>query len=110
MNISSFGFALALLATLPAMAQQPANPSPGCTATPSELAANKKVVLEFFRPGADRIALADPSYIQHNPAFKKRAQDKNISDYEEFKATFTERGRGGGRGRGGAADTPQPPA
>jgi predicted SnoaL-like aldol condensation-catalyzing enzyme len=64
--------------------------------------------MEFFRPGADRVALADPSYKQHNPAFKKRADDNHVSDYEEFKATFTERARGGGRGRGSGAG-PQPP-
>jgi predicted SnoaL-like aldol condensation-catalyzing enzyme len=105
MNLAHF--TIALFATVPIMAQQPANPAPGCAATSAELAANKKVALEFFRPGADRIALADPSYKQHNPAFKKRAEDKNISDYEEFKATFTERARGAGRGRGGADGTPQ---
>jgi predicted SnoaL-like aldol condensation-catalyzing enzyme len=114
MNIaktSLIGFALALLGSVPVMAQQPAvpaNPTPGCTATPAELAANKKVALEFFRPGADRIALADPTYKQHNPAFKKRAEDNKVSDYEEFKAAFAGAGRGGGRGRG-PGDGPQPP-
>jgi hypothetical protein len=93
-----------LIAALPLIGQTavPANPGPGCSATPEELAANKKVVLEFFRPGADRVALADPSYIQHNPAFKKRAEEKKITDYEEFKVTFTARAQRGGRGRGAA--------
>ena len=87
-----------------ALAQQ-ANPTPGCSATPAQLEANKKVALEFFRPGADRLALADPTYKQHNPAFKKRAEENKVSDYEEFKAAFSG-GRGGGRG---PATGPTPP-
>ena len=63
------------------------------------------MALEFFRPGADRLALADPSYKQHNPAFKKRAEENKVSDYEEFKAAFAG-GRGGGRG---PATGPAPP-
>jgi predicted SnoaL-like aldol condensation-catalyzing enzyme len=90
----------------------PANPTPGCRATPAELEANKKVALEFFRTtGADRVALADPSYKQHNPAFKKRAEENKVSDYEEFKNTFLAQasGRGGAAGARGAAKGPQPP-
>jgi predicted SnoaL-like aldol condensation-catalyzing enzyme len=76
-----------------AQAQQPApvqaNPAPGCTASPAEIAANKKVATQFFvTRGADRVALADPTYKQHNPAFKKRGEDEKISDYDEFKNTF----------------------
>jgi predicted SnoaL-like aldol condensation-catalyzing enzyme len=111
MTIPKLLSALALFSGVLVVAQEPlvpTNPSPGCSATPAELAANKKVAMEFFRPGGDRISLADPSYKQHNPAFKKRAEDNHTSDYDEFKATFTERARGGGRGRG-AGDGPQPP-
>jgi predicted SnoaL-like aldol condensation-catalyzing enzyme len=96
---------IVLLSGAAAFAQQ-ANPTLGCTATPAQLEANKKVALEFFRPGADRLALADPSYKQHNPAFKKRAEENKVSDYEEFKAAFAG-GRGGGRG---PATGPAPPA
>ena len=106
---SRIGLALTLLSGLPLLAQQaamPANPTMGCSATPAELAANKKVVMEFFTPQADRLALADPTYKQHNPAFKKRAADKGISDIEEFRAAFGA-GRGGG-GRGPATG-PTPP-
>ncbi len=109
-------YRLALLLVLtasPAFAQAPApaqqaNPSPGCTATAAQLAENKKVAMEFFRAqGADRVALADPSYKQHNPAFKKRAEDNKVSDYEEFKAAFANpQGRGG---RGPAAGPTPPP-
>ena len=110
--------ALTLLATT-AVAQQPpaapanaANPAPGCTATPAQLEANKKVAMQFFRvQGDERVALADPSYKQHNPAFKKRAEDNKVSDYEEFKNSFSTAalaGRQGGPGRGAAAG-PQPP-
>src|SRR5882672_2672314 len=79
-----------------------ANPAPGCTATPAQLEANRKVAMEFFRAqGADRVALADTTYRQHNPAFKKRAEDNKVTDYDEFKATFTaQAGRQGGAGRG----------
>jgi predicted SnoaL-like aldol condensation-catalyzing enzyme len=88
------------------MAQQPANPSPGCSATPAQLAANKKLVMSFFDPAVDRVSLADPGYKQHNPAFKKRGADKGISDYEEFKAAFGAGRQGGSRGAGNG---PQPP-
>ena len=47
------------------------HPDAGCTATPAQIEANKKVAMAFFAPGADRVALADPSYKQHNPAFIK---------------------------------------
>ena len=109
-----------VLATLPATAQQPApaaaaNPASGCTATSAQLEANKKVAMQFFRvQGDERVALADPSYKQHNPAFKKRAEDAKVSDYEEFKNSFSSaalaaRQGGAGAGRGQAAG-PQPPA
>ncbi len=70
--------------------------------------------MEFFRTtGTDRVALADPSYKQHNPAFKKRAEDEKVSDFDEFKTTFLAqgagRGAGGGGGRGPGAGTPPPP-
>src|SRR5262245_52766707 len=89
----------ALLA-VPALAQTPAL-TPGCTATPAQLEANKKVAVEFFRPGADRVALADPSYKQHNPAFVKGGREAKLSDYEYFKSRFGGP-RAGGPG-GGAA-------
>ena len=119
-NAALVGFSVALVVAVQAMAQQAApplaqqaNPTPGCTATPAQLEANKKVALEFFRTtGEARVALADPSYKQHNPQFKKRAEDNKVSDYEEFKATFLAqagRGRAGAGGRGPAAG-PQPPA
>jgi len=99
------GFALALLGAAPGLAQQPpapvqANPTPGCIATPAQLDANKRVALEFFRTtGEARVALADPSYKQHNPAFKKRAEENKVSDYDEFKNTFLAQAAG----RGGAS-------
>ena len=86
-----------------------ANPTPGCTASPAQLEANKKVAMEFFRAtGEARVALADPTYKQHNPAFKKRAEDNKVSDYEEFKSAFlAQAGRQGGRGPA-AGPTPPP--
>jgi predicted SnoaL-like aldol condensation-catalyzing enzyme len=84
-------------------------PAAGCTATPAQLEANKKAAMAFFRPGitaAERATLIDQAYIQHNPAFKKFADENKISYYEGFKQMM---GRGGGAGRGGAATGPQPP-
>jgi hypothetical protein len=58
--------------------------------------------------GLARVALADPSYKQHNPVFKKRASDNKVSDYEEFRSTFLAQtaGRQGGAGSGPAAGPP----
>ncbi len=103
--------ALVLLAS-PAFAQSPVL-TPGCTATSAQLEANKKVAVEFFRPGADRVALADTSYKQHNPAFVKGGREAKLSDYEYFKSRFggpRAGGPGGGAAGGrGAAEGPQPP-
>jgi predicted SnoaL-like aldol condensation-catalyzing enzyme len=90
-------------------------PAAGCTATPAQLEANKKVAMAFFAPNADRVALADPSYKQHNPAFLKGGKEAGLSDYEYFKSRFggpRQGGPGGGAGRGQApaATGPQPPA
>jgi len=106
--------AAVIVMTTPAFAQAP-TPAPGCTATPAQLEANKKVAIEFFRPGADRVALADPSYKQHNPAFVKGGREAKLSDYEYFKSRFggpRAGGPGGGAAGGGrgAAEGPQPPA
>lgn len=92
-----------------------ANPSPGCSATPAQLEANKKVALMFFQTTGDaRVALADPSYKQHNPAFVKGGREAGLGDYEYFKQRFGGAGRQGGGAGGGAAGRaqgsgPQPP-
>jgi len=113
MNLKTALLIGAALSVAPVFAQAPpavqANPTVGCSATPAEMAANKKVVLAFFDPTQDRIALADPSYKQHNPAVKKRAEDEKISDYDEYKAAFGAGRGGGGRGRGPGGDGPRPP-
>jgi predicted SnoaL-like aldol condensation-catalyzing enzyme len=115
---AAIGIMACALVAATATAQQPpanaANPAPGCTATAAQLEANKKVAMQFFRvQGDERVALADPSYKQHNPAFKKRSEDAKISDYEEFKNSFgsaalaaRQGGAGAGRGQGAG---PQPP-
>ena len=73
----------------PSFAQgQVIHPQAGCTATPAQLEANKKVAMAFFAPNADRVALADPTYKQHNPAFVKGGKEAGLSDYEYFKSRF----------------------
>lgn len=112
-TVSAVVAAAFVLVAAPSFAQTPTL-TPGCTATPAQLEANKKVAMEFFRPGVDRVALADPSYKQHNPAFVKGGREANLSDYEYFKSRFGGPPRGGGPGAGagagrGAADAPPPP-
>jgi len=94
-SLASATVTLTLVGSIGALAQAPpapahqANPTPGCMATGAQLAANKKVAMEFFRTrGAERVALADPSYKQHNPVFKKRGEEKHESDYQEFSDFF----------------------
>ena len=75
----------------------------GCTATPAQLEANKKVAMAFFAPDADRVALADPTYKQHNPAFVKGGREAGLSDFDYFKSRFggpRQGGPGAGAGRG----------
>jgi predicted SnoaL-like aldol condensation-catalyzing enzyme len=107
------GIALALLTAASALAQQAAvqaNPTPGCSVTPAQLDANKKVALAFMSPGGDRLALMDSSYKQHNPANVKTAKENNRSDYEQAKVMFGGGRQGGGRGPGaGRGNGPQPP-
>jgi predicted SnoaL-like aldol condensation-catalyzing enzyme len=100
----------------PAFAQgQVVAPTAGCSATPAQLEANKKVAMAFFAPNADRVALADPSYKQHNPAFVKGGKEAGLSDLDYFKSRFGGPRQGGaganaGRGQAPAATGPQPPA
>lgn len=99
-----------VVAHVPAQAQTVA-PQAGCKATAAEMEANKKVAIEFFRPGADRVALADPTYKQHNPAFVKGGREAGLSDFDYFKSRFGGPPRQGGPGPGaGQAAAPQPPA
>lgn len=114
-KVSALSWSVALVAALaaaPAVARaQVVAPQAGCKATPAELEANKKVAIEFFRPGVDRVALADPTYKQHNPAFVKGGREAGLSDYEYFKSRFGGPPRQGGPGPGrGQAEGPQPPA
>jgi predicted SnoaL-like aldol condensation-catalyzing enzyme len=93
----SVSTALGMALTVPAWvcaqppAAKPANPTPGCHATPAQLAANKKVAMDFFiTQGAERVALAAPTYKQHNPAFKKRAEQAGETDYQEYAKFFAQ--------------------
>src|SRR4051812_21746400 len=98
------GFAFAAAVAAPAGAQQPAPPiavpTQNCTLTPAQIAEGRKVALAFFQQGVDRLTLADPSYKQHNPVFKKRAEENKVSDFEEYKAAFAPRQGGPGAGAG----------
>ena len=112
-STSLAGFALVLLWTAPAWSQQlpvQASPRPGSTTTPAQLEATKKAALTFaVLTGEAKVALADPSYIQHNPDQHKRAVQGKISDFESFKRTFLALAARGGAAGGGAAAGPQPP-
>lgn len=114
-NTSLAGFAFLLLAGAPVLAQQippQANPTPGCTSTAAQLEATKKAALDFaFLTGEAKIALADPTYIQHNPVQHKRAQVENTSDFESFKKTFMAQAAAPAAPAAGRGATgPQPPA
>jgi len=117
LNVMAIVAAGIVLSAGQAFAQTVVAPTAGCTATPARLEANKKVAMAFFAPNADRLALADPTYKQHNPAFLKGGKEAGLSDYEYFKSRFggpRQGGPGGGAGRGQApapaAAGPQPPA
>ena len=110
---TTFVIAAALLAGLDsAAAQQPVvNPTPGCKATPAQLEEVRQAGIAFTRSqGAARVALADPSYKQHNPAFVKGAREAGQSDYDYFKARFGGPPAARQGGPAPAAAGPQPPA
>jgi predicted SnoaL-like aldol condensation-catalyzing enzyme len=68
------------------------------------------VALDFaFKTGEAKIALADPSYIQHNPVQHKRAEQEKTSDFESFKKTFLAQVAGGANAGSAGAAGPQPP-
>ena len=110
-----------LIVAAPAAAQQAplpiVNPTPGCTATPAQIEETRKAGIAFTRSaGAERVALADPSYKQHNPAFVKGAREAGMNDYDYFKARFggPPAARAGGAApagarAGGPAAAPAPP-
>jgi len=78
-------------------------PAPGCTATPEQVAANKQIASKFFQvAGADRLALIDSSYVQHNPVFRRYAIRNRMSDYETVKAAMA--------GAAGLSQAAPPPA
>lgn len=86
--------------------------APAWAQTEAELEANKAVAMEFFREGItaqERYELLHDDYIQHNPAFKKYADERGISYKEGFLERMTELMSGGGRGGGANADVPPPP-
>ena len=115
----SFVLASALAAGTAAAQQQArppiVNPTPGCTATPQQIQEVKAAGIAFtFSQGAERVALADPTYKQHNPAFVKGGREAGLSDFDYFKLRFggPPAARAGGAapaGGRGAAAGPQPP-
>ena len=113
---TTLGMMLGLLVVAgPAMAQQQPilNPTPGCTATPAQIEEVRKAGIAFTTSqGAARVALADPSYKQHNPAFVKGAREAKMSDYDYFKSRFggpPAARAGGPAGQPAAAAAPAPP-
>jgi predicted SnoaL-like aldol condensation-catalyzing enzyme len=112
-NVAVFVAVGIVLSAGHAFAQGVVAPAAGCSATPAQLAASKKVAMAFFAPDADRVALADPSYKQHNPAFVKGGKEAGLSDFDYFKSRFGGPRQGGpggaGRGQAPAPTGPQPP-
>jgi predicted SnoaL-like aldol condensation-catalyzing enzyme len=103
------------LSAAPALAQtRDMGPMSPCTLTPAQIEEGRRVALQFFAPGVDRLALSDPTYKQHNPAFVKGAREAGMSDYDYFKARFggppAGRAGGGAPRAGGPPPGPQPPA
>jgi predicted SnoaL-like aldol condensation-catalyzing enzyme len=87
-------------------------PMSPCTLTPQQIAEGRAVALQFFAPGVDRVAIADPTYKQHNPAFVKGAREAGMNDYDYFKSRFggPPAARAGGAPRaGGPPAGPTPP-
>ena len=87
--------------------------APAWAQTDAELEENKRVAMEFFREGItaqERYDLLHDDYIQHNPAFKKFADERGLSYKEGFLQRMTElMAAGGGAGGGADADQPPPP-
>lgn len=107
-----FVAASAASAQAPAPAPLPiTNPTPGCTATPAQIEQVRQAGIAFTRStGAARVALADLSYKQHNPAFVKGAREAGMTDYDYFNARFggPPAARAGGPPPAGAAPAPPP--
>ena len=97
-----------LAAAAPALAQPAAK---ACTLSSAEIEANRQAGMAFFKPGVtadQRIAMVDPTYVQHNPVFKKFAQDNKMTDAAGFAARLKQ---GFGPPPGAAAPAgPAPPA
>ncbi len=77
-------------------------PTPGCTATPAQLEANKKTSNEFWRNGLtspERIALVDREYVQHNPFIRRFARMYGVTDHAALTFFAT---------RAGTQQDPQP--
>jgi predicted SnoaL-like aldol condensation-catalyzing enzyme len=58
----------------------------------ARLAENKKIASAFFAPGVtadDRYALLHDEYIQHNPVFKKAADEAGVNYKQGFKDMMT---------------------
>ena len=101
--LAAFAFFL-LAGNIPAFAQQippQMNPTPGCTSTPEQMEATKKVALDFaFLTGEAKVALADPSYIQHQPVQHKRAQAGRNQRLRDNQEDLSCPGRRAARSRG----------
>jgi hypothetical protein len=91
----------------------PTPPSAQAQPSEAELEANKRVVMEFYRPSItdqERYGLLHGDYVQHNPVFKRYGEENSLTDYEAFRAFVVDRVGQGGAGCGNTASAPQPPA
>ena len=70
-------------------AVEPLHPSPFCTATPTQLAANKKLLIDFYSTsGAAKAAMIADDYVQHDPAFLKREEASGMSSRDGIVAAI----------------------
>jgi len=80
------------------------------SASAAILEENKRIASAFFRPGItpeERYELIHEDYIQHNPAFKKFADENGVSYNEGFRQMMARFAAGGG---GAQREGPEPPA
>jgi predicted SnoaL-like aldol condensation-catalyzing enzyme len=98
--------AILMSLTLPLVFAMPASAQ-----SAEQLEENRRIAMEFFRAGItaqERYDLVHPDYIQHNPSFKKYADERGLSYKEGFLQRMGELMAGGADGSDDAVDVDMP--